>query len=148
MFFRLQYAHFRPLLCVSIKFSRGHVYHLQRILQGARLFRPALLFCTLEYCPKVLSSIDYLWIIPTYLLSSGKTGHSNWGQPTLAPSASVPYWKNHPLSLSLWWFFALDLKVKDSLLLLTHLGKKLARQKTKEVLKLHNQAGLTKWNTM
>ena len=28
MLFRLQYAHFRPLICVSIKFSRGHVYYL------------------------------------------------------------------------------------------------------------------------
>ena len=49
MFFRLQYAHFRPLICVTIKFSRGHVYYLYRILQGACLFRPARLFRTLEY---------------------------------------------------------------------------------------------------
>ena len=28
--------------------------------------------------------------------------------------SSVPYRKNHPLSLSLWWFFALHLKVKES----------------------------------
>ena len=26
--FRLQYPHFRPLICVPIKFSRGHVYYL------------------------------------------------------------------------------------------------------------------------
>ena len=49
MFFRLQYVHIRLLIWVSIKFSRGHIYYFYKIFQGARLFRPARLFHTLEY---------------------------------------------------------------------------------------------------
>ena len=49
MFFRLQYAHFWALILVSIKFSRRHVYHFHKFFQQACLFRPARLFCTLEY---------------------------------------------------------------------------------------------------
>ena len=49
MFFRLQYAHFWALILVSIKFSRRHVYYFHKFFQQACLFRPARLFCILEY---------------------------------------------------------------------------------------------------
>ena len=52
MFFRLQYAHFWALILVSIKFSMRHVYYFHKFFQQACLFRPARLFCTLEYLIK------------------------------------------------------------------------------------------------
>ena len=56
MFFRLQYVHFWPLILVSIKFSRRHVYYFHKLFQQACLFRQARLFRTLEYvkCSKFL----------------------------------------------------------------------------------------------